>query len=459
MRDALWGLPSQDFDVEVYGMNVDEIEATLAPFGTVLRVGKSFGVLKLSTGSAYQYDFALPRKERKTAAGHCGFDVQCDPHLPPQIAASRRDFTINSILYDPIADQLLDYYGGIRDLEDRRLRHVSPAFVEDPLRVLRGMQFVSRFDLTPAPETVDLCRKICKTYHELATERIYGEWMKWATLSKVPSRGILFLEATRWWEHTPILSKLRKTPQDPIWHPEGDVLTHTLMACDALVQQDGWDKLDAKTRAVLLFAMLCHDFGKPQTLSFENRDGILRIHAYGHPNAGAPIAEKFLTKIGVPESMKKRIVALVREHLVGSMCGPNGFTKRALHRLSLRLVPENIRNLIRIVRADGAGCAGDRHIGKDSISEQLWAKAVEEHLEDGPIKAVLNGDTIMHETGLTTGPEVGLLVKQAYSAQQQGSFKTLEEGIAWLHLHLEKKTAKQERLKNNSTENTSHEDN
>src|SRR5580704_14009189 len=180
VRDALAGLPEEkDFDVEVFGLDYEQLLAALAPWGRTDLVGRSFGVVKLSTGSGYNYDFTLPRKDSKVAAGHKGFDVAFDPAISLREAAARRDFTINSIMYDPRTRQVLDFFGGQADLQGGILRHTSAAFIEDPLRVLRGMQFAGRFELRAAPETLELSRCMKGSYTELAVERVREEWLKW----------------------------------------------------------------------------------------------------------------------------------------------------------------------------------------------------------------------------------------------------------------------------------------
>src|ERR1051325_2542919 len=151
VRDSLLGIAHKDFDLEVYGVDYETLARQLSAHGRVDLVGKSFGVIKFSSRDGAQWDFSLPRRDSKTSAGHKGFQIEFDAAIAPQEAASRRDFTVNALMYDPRTGEYLDFFGGQNDLEKRVLRHTSAAFVEDPLRVLRGMQFVARFDLTPAP--------------------------------------------------------------------------------------------------------------------------------------------------------------------------------------------------------------------------------------------------------------------------------------------------------------------
>ena len=145
MRDALLGNPAADLDIEVFGIPPDRLTELVRTVVPVRLVGASFGVLK---AHGLPIDVSLPRRERKVGPGHRGFEIDADPYLDDRSAAARRDFTINAIAWDPLAGRLIDPFDGRQDLERRILRHTSDQFDEDPLRVLRGMHFVARFELT-----------------------------------------------------------------------------------------------------------------------------------------------------------------------------------------------------------------------------------------------------------------------------------------------------------------------
>src|SRR5438105_3403812 len=264
VRDWLLGIPHKDFDVEAFGVSYEQLVEALAGWGRTDLVGRSFGVVKLTTPQGQTFDFTVPRRDSKIAPGHKGFEIHFEPGLTLEEAAARRDFTVNSLMYDPRSREVLDFFGGRADLREHRLRHTSAAFVEDPLRVLRGMQFASRFELVAAPETIELCRNMKAAYGELAVERVREEWFKWASKSALPSAGLKFLAATGWLEHFPEIHALQGTPQEPAWHPEGDVFIHTCHACDALVKVPGWLSADEESRIVYSLAILAHDFGKSQ---------------------------------------------------------------------------------------------------------------------------------------------------------------------------------------------------
>ena len=192
VRDLMMGAKSvKDVDVEVFGVEPERLQKILGEKFAFDPCGVSFGVLKLHR---FDIDVSLPRRESKRGIGHKGFLIDSDPNLSVPEAASRRDFTVNAMYYDPLAGAFEDPYGGRADLATRTLRHVSPKFVEDPLRVLRGMQFIARFDLHPAPETIELCRTV--TMEDLPPERLFEEWAKLLTKGNQIARGLEFLRAT-----------------------------------------------------------------------------------------------------------------------------------------------------------------------------------------------------------------------------------------------------------------------
>ncbi|MFO1512035.1 MAG: polynucleotide adenylyltransferase [Verrucomicrobiota bacterium] len=426
VRDALLGIAHKDFDFEVYGTDYETLARQLSAHGRVDLVGKSFGVIKFSSAGGGQWDFSLPRRDSKTAAGHKGFAVEFDSAIEPREAASRRDFTINALMFDPRTGEYLDFFGGRADLEKRVLRHTSAAFVEDPLRVLRGMQFAARFDLTPAPETVELCRSIGHTFPELAVERVGMEWFKWAGTSQRPSAGLRFLKDTGWLRHFPEIAALDGTPQDPEWHPEGDVFTHTCHCCDALAELPEWRAADETTRRVLMFAVLAHDFAKPQTTHQAEREGRMRIVSPGHEEQGGPLAESFLTRINAPNEIKERVVPLVQHHLAHLQA----ISDRSVRRLANFLKPATIAELCLVMTADQFG----RPPKPKDVHEGVVAlrmKAEELRLRDAAPKPLLLGRHLIAR-GLQPGERFGDLLDRAFEAQLEGRFTDLEGALKWL---------------------------
>ncbi|NQY21494.1 MAG: CCA tRNA nucleotidyltransferase, partial [Campylobacteraceae bacterium] len=197
VRDHFLNIPIKDYDIEVFNIKTYEILAqTLAQFGKVHIVGKSFGVIKLHVDS-YEFDFAIPRLERKVDLGHKGFEIELNPYLSFKEASRRRDFTINALGFDYCKKEFLDYYNGFSDLKNKELKHINDkTFIEDPLRVYRAIQFSSRFEFSLNEKTKILCKKLVeeKALDELAKERVFEELKKLFLKSSKPSIGFKLIE-------------------------------------------------------------------------------------------------------------------------------------------------------------------------------------------------------------------------------------------------------------------------
>ena len=328
VRDALLGIEPKDIDIEVYGISYDRLAELLSAYGRVDLVGKSFGVVNLTTHDGESCHFSVPRRDSKIGLGHRDFLSTFDEHITMQEAASRRDFTINAMSFDPLTGAVTDFFGGQEDLKNRVLRATSPAFQEDPLRVLRGMQFTCRFDLTLDPETAAMCRSVANEFSTLPKERVAEEFMKWAVKSSRPGRIGAYLMETSWMTYFPELERIFGVPQDPEWHPEGDVGIHTMYVVDAAAAIAERDNLTDDERAALLFASLSHDFAKADTTELREKDGKLRWTAYGHEQAAGPLARRFLERIGIKSAIVDQVVPLVENHLAHSSIGPDVTPRR-----------------------------------------------------------------------------------------------------------------------------------
>ncbi len=424
VRDAFLGLHPKDIDIEVYGISSETLVKILSPHFSIDIVGEAFGVLKIH---GLPIDVSLPRRESKTGLGHKGFEVFSDPVMTLEEAAARRDFTMNAMAFDPIGGEVCDPYSGHQDLEVGILRHTTSKFSEDPLRVLRGMQFAGRFSLEVAAETVELSKGLLKEYNTLALERIWSEWFKWASQSVKPSLGLKFLRECDWIKVYPELLALEGCPQDPRWHPEGDVWTHTLYVTDKASRIAERENLEEKERALLVLTALCHDLGKPSTTKV-TPDG---IHSRGHAETD-DLYRQFLKRLGTPSAMVERVVILCHYHLthlhfVGS--------PRHVRRLAVALasVGENLDMLARLVEADNSG-RPPLPPGLPKKMEQLLQLAHELEVKDTAPKPLLQGRHLT-ELGVTPGPAMGEILKAAFEAQLDGKFDTLETAREWVIQH------------------------
>jgi tRNA nucleotidyltransferase (CCA-adding enzyme) len=437
VRDRLMGLDAKDWDVEVYGVEPARLRELLDRIGRVNVVGEAFTVYKLGR----DLDVSLPRRERKTGRGHKAFYIEGDPSMSFEDAARRRDFTVNAILEDPLKVELIDPFGGRADLEARLLRAVSPeTFVEDSLRVLRAAQFAARFGFDVEPTTVELCRSIDLT--DLPAERIWGELEKILLAAREPSVGLRRLDtlgATR--QLFPEIKALKGVPQEPDWHPEGDVLIHTLLTCDRA--RELVDDLDYPRRVAVMLAALCHDFGKPSTTEFVDE----RIRSRGHSEAGVVPALAFLERLKMftleGYDVRSQVAALVRDHLK-----PGEFyrardevTDGAFRRLARGC---ELELLYRVAKADSLGrnapwVPRERWFTSDA-QEWFIARARALSVERKAPAPILMGRHLL-EMGLKPSPRVGEVTRAVYEMQLDNRVRTLEEAKAAARAMLEEKHA------------------
>lgn len=426
VRDLLMGLTPKDWDFEVYGLLPAKLREVLDSFGNVNVVGEAFSVYKLDR----EIDVSLPRRDRKSGKGHRGFVIEGDSEMSFEEAAKRRDFTINAIMQDPLTGEIIDPHHGRADLKNEILRAVSvDTFGEDSLRVLRAAQFAARFEFAIEPETERLCRDIDLT--DLPAERIWGEIEKLLLKAKRPSIGFEFLRRVRVLEQLfPELTTLIDVPQDPEWHPEGEVFKHTLLVVDRA--RELIDDLPYAKKVTVMLAAVAHDFGKPATTEFIEG----RWRSRGHEEAGVAPTESFLERLNVHSldgyDVRAQVIAIVRDHLK-----PGELYKKrdevgdgAFRRLARKCEPDL---LYRVARADSLGR------NDDSVPREQWygAEAQEWFIErvreldiaQRPPAPLLMGRHLL-ELGLAPGPRIGEITQIIYEMQMDNRVRTLEEAKA-----------------------------
>jgi tRNA nucleotidyltransferase (CCA-adding enzyme) len=425
VRDELMGNKPKDWDLEVYRVAPARLRAILDGFGSVNAVGEAFTVYKLG----HDLDVSIPRRERKSGRGHRAFVIEGDPAMSVEEATRRRDFTINAILRDPLTGEVIDPFGGRRDISSRVLRAVSAdTFVEDSLRVLRAAQFAARFGFQIEPETVALCRTM--DLSDLPAERVWGELEKLLLRARLPSVGLNWLKELRAVEKVfPEIQSLIGVPQDPEWHPEGDVFIHTLLVVDR--GRELIDELPYARQVTVMLATLAHDFGKPATTEF--LEG--RWRSRGHEEAGVEPATRFLDRLNVHTidgyDVRRQVVSLVREHLK-----PGEFYKKrdevgdgAFRRLARRCEPDL---LYRVAKADSLGRNAEwvpRDKWYDAEAQEWFLQRVKElKVEQRPPDPLLLGRHLL-ELGMPPGPRMGEIARAVYEMQLDGRVQTLEEAI------------------------------
>ncbi len=413
VRDALLSRQCHDFDVEVHGVPASALLPALSERWSLDEVGESFGVVKLHH---LDVDVALPRRETRLGEGHRDFAVSADPDLGPAEASARRDFTVNAIMVDPLSLEIVDPHGGVDDLRHGIMRHVSNHFSEDPLRVLRGMQFLARFPfLRPAPETVELCASM--TQDVLPAERLAAEWEKLLLSGKIPSRGLEFLRECRWLRFYPELAALPGCQQDPIFHPEGDVWRHSLLALDASVAMTSG--LDRDDGLALSLAALCHDFGKPATTA-RGEDG--RLHSYGHELVGAEPTRSFVLRLWNREKFASFVAKLVQYHMRPVPLMLENAGARAWRRLSidvgrLDLLADLVECDVRATTPPGESPDSNPSL---SIVRSIRGRILELSIEKKPPEPLVMGRDLI-AMGLKPGPYFGPLLSECYEEQIAGN--------------------------------------
>jgi tRNA nucleotidyltransferase (CCA-adding enzyme) len=426
VRDELMGKQPKDWDVEVYGVEPARLREVLDQFGPVNVVGEAFTVYKLG----YDLDVSLPRRERKTGRGHRAFFIEGDPSMTVEESARRRDFTINAISQDPLTGEIVDPFQGRDDLENRILRVVSPdTFAEDSLRVLRAAQFAARFEFKIDSQTVALCREI--DLSDLPSERIWSEMEKLLLKAHHPSIGLkCLLELDAIDQLFPEIKALIDVPQDPEWHPEGDVFVHSLLVVDRA--RELIEDLPYPKQVTVMLAALCHDFGKPATTEFV--DG--RLRSRGHEEAGVEPTLSFLDQLNIHTldgyDVRAQVVALVRDHLK-----PGEYYKKrdevgdgAFRRLARKC---ELDLLYRVARADSLGRNAEwipREKWYDAKGQEWFiAHARELDVASKAPDPLLLGRHLL-EMGLEPGPRIGEITKAVYELQLDGRVRTLDEAKA-----------------------------
>jgi tRNA nucleotidyltransferase (CCA-adding enzyme) len=251
IRDKILNIENKDIDIEVYNIStLEHLKELLDEFGNVNEVGKSFGVLKLYF-EGYELDFSLPRIDNKIDLGYKGFETKIKPNINFELAASRRDFTINAIGYDVVTKKILDPYNGMDDLNNKILRAVNKnSFIEDPLRVLRAVQFCARFSLILDDHTFLLCKDMCNKdmLRELPKERIFTEIKKLLLKSKKPSTGFEILKQIDGLKYF-----------HPLDFLNNDAFKITLSILDQVAKLKTTNE---KTNIILLLSALCYNINK-----------------------------------------------------------------------------------------------------------------------------------------------------------------------------------------------------
>lgn len=406
VRDNIMGVESKDIDVEIHGISVAATEVVLSQFGSVDRVGVSFGVLKLK---GMDIDFTFPRAESKSGTKHTDFEVMVNPFMPMEEAASRRDFTMNAVMRDVMTGEIFDFYGGQKAIEDKVIKMVDPnSFIDDNLRPLRACQFAARFNMTLDPELIALSKTL--DYTSLSKERVTEEINK-ALRSKNPSVAFNYLREIGVIEQMfPELFALIDCPQNPEFHPEGDVWNHTMFVLD------GAAEVAHKSSNPLgfMYLALLHDIGKPATTERNNKGNWA---AHKHDIVGAKMIPEALGRLTDEKSFVKYVTEMTFEHMRA-----HKITEMSDAKVRRMMAEINFFDMLLFNIAD---C----YKGGDSIDSAIIESEYNEKIKIGEalasggemvVKPKIQGRDLI-AMGVKPGPHMKTLLDFAFEEQLRGS--------------------------------------
>lgn len=371
VRDSLLGISSKDIDIELYNLeSYEQLQKILKKFGSINSVGKSFGVCKLSFNSL-ELDFSFPRKDNKVAQGHKGFDIKIYTQMDFKTASTRRDFTINAMGFDIKNKILLDPFNGLNDLHNKVLRVVdNKKFAEDPLRILRAMQFCARFNLKVDQNLIEICSIMIQknTLQQLSIERIFLEFEKLLIQANKPSLGIEFLKNIHAFDY---FLELKDSP----------FYTQKLTALDKVKS----DFLHVK------LTLLCYDLTKNNLINFLNKLTL----------------DKTLIK-------KTYLLYKYKDIFLDTIYIENYNIYKVAEYIS-------VKEVLLIHTA----------INNNKIYKDIQQKAIELNVYEKKLNAIIEGKDLI-VLGLKPSPKFSIILKKCYEAQMKGEFNTKEEGIKWL---------------------------
>lgn len=387
---------TKDRDYLVTGISYDELSDLLKRHGRVDLVGQSFGVIKFTEfhkKKQHTYDITLPRREQSTGTGHKEFAVDFDPHLSVEDDLERRDFTINAMALALDSEKLIDPLHGMVDLKNRQLRMTSAtSFQDDPLRMIRAVQFAARFQFIVEPNTFKAMRSYAALISTVSAERIAEELNKLLLLAKKPSDGFRLMQSSGLLALImPELNACVGVEQPGGYH-RYDVFEHTLLTIDA-----------APARLPLRLAALFHDITKPRHKRVVEKGATF----YGHEVSGALVAQEVMSRLRYSKELINTVSMLVQGHMFTTNVSDKG-----LRRLIRRIGQENIFDLLDLRRADvvAQGMGGST----DDVDE--LESAIRSELERKPPFGVadlaLNGKDIMKLFNIAPSPVVGRILDQ-----------------------------------------------
>jgi poly(A) polymerase len=405
VRDELLGLDPHDYDIAT-SAKPSEVQKL---FPHTQAVGAHFGViLVMEHGRAFEV--ATFRSDHEYIDGR---RPEMVTFSTPEEDAARRDFTINGMFHDPVADQFIDFVGGREDLKSKTLRAIGDPvarFREDKLRLLRAVRFAARFGYEIDPTTWEAIKTHAADIHAVSAERIREELVKiLAHANRV--RGFDLLDQSGLLkEILPEIEALKGCEQPAQFHPEGDVFVHTRAMLELLAP-------DAP--ATLALAVLFHDIGKPPTFRYHADED--RIRFSGHDRVGANMTEKLMARLRFSRDDIDRVAEAVRQHMVFK--DVQNMRTAKLKRFMAR---EGFDEELELHRVDCQSSHG-------ALDNYDFLKAKAEEFANEPLipPPLVTGHDLM-ALGWKPGPHFGPILEAVQTAQLEGTLTTREEAIAWV---------------------------
>jgi len=385
-------LPDKDKDYLITGIPLDELCSLLSGFGKVDLVGKSFGVIKFlpfkKFNGEHVFDVALPRKEYSTGQGHKDFKVEYDHNLRVEDDLSRRDFTINAMAEDLSTKELVDPLNGRKDIKRRLIRITNlNSFRDDPLRMLRGVQFAARFEFELEKNTLKSLQENADLISTVSSERIQEELNKLLLKAKYPSVGFRLMQKVGLLEKIlPELASCVGVTQPGGYHAY-DVFEHSILTVDF-----------APRDLVIRLAALFHDISKPET-KVPTQDGAT---FYGHEKRGARLTQKVLQRLRYSNQTIEQVTLLVDKHMFTT-----GVTDKGVRRLIRKMGQEFVFSLLDLRRADVAAQGKEGSTKDVDELEERIRLELERKPPFGLKDLEVNGNDIMNTFNIPPSPLVG----------------------------------------------------
>jgi tRNA nucleotidyltransferase (CCA-adding enzyme) len=433
IRDSLLSLDPKDVDIEVYGIDADKLDTLLKekyeePVAD--SIGKVFNVTKIRITPEIEFDVNV-----------------IDQAMDLKTASGRRDFTFNAMNINLHTGEFFDFYGGLEDLQNKILRCTDYVqFQDDPLRVYRAIQFVARMGFVIEDQTWSLLSKmvVMHALDDIPKERVTVEFEKLLLKAEKPSIGFdiaykIHLIRT----YYPELRVLKSTPQDSVWHPEGDVWIHTLMVLDQaarIIRKEG-NTFTKNEKLTIMLGALCHDLGK--AITTEEIKG--RIISHGHESAGEPIVMEFLNQFTFPDAVKDGVIFITKMHMQpGNLY--RAYTKKdlsegqyinAVRRLLTKMKPLSWKVFIACSEADSRGRLLEGVIENTYLPGDMFSKTIIDNKLDEQLDPLIMGRDLIDlatELGidLPPGKKFGEYIKQVENLRDKGEISTKDEAIIYL---------------------------